>query len=181
MINLLKVLIFVFFTQTAVAKDIEHFLMPEDRNLAQDSILKSIKNSKKSIDVAMFMFTNKKIANAIIVKSSKNNSKIRVVVDKSYNDEINPRASKIKTLEKAKNIQLFLAQGLPKKNKKKGIMHAKLIIIDDETVFLGSTNLTNSAFSSNYEILIKINDRTTAKLYKLYFDQILNQSEIISR
>lgn len=169
---------FIFCMQLASAQDIEHFLMPADGEIAQKSIIKAIEDSKTSIDVAMFMFTNKKIANALIEKSKKSKENmIRVIVDKSFNNKVNPTGSKYRNLTKAKNIRTFLAQGLPKKNKKSGIMHAKLLIIDDETVYLGSTNFTNSAFSSNFEILIRIKDKTTAKLYKLYFNQIVADAE----
>ncbi len=180
MIKILQLLFFVFYVQVVTAQEIEHFLMPADSELAQNSIIKAIDGSRSSIDVAIFMFTNKKIANALIEKSKKSKENlIRVIVDKSYNNKINPTGSKFKNLTKAKNIKTFLAQGLPKKNKKTGIMHAKLLIIDDETVYLGSTNFTNSAFSSNFEILVKIKDKTTAKLYKLYFNQIVAGAESI--
>ena len=169
------IFILCLFTKISWAHDIEHFFMPNDSELAQKSILEAINKSKYSIDIAMFMFTNKKIAQALIKKSKNSNENtIRVIVDKSF---YNSAESKVYRLSKARNIQIFLAQGLPKKSNKTGLMHTKLLIIDDKIVYVGSTNFTKSAFSVNYEVLLKIRDKTTAKLYKLYLNQILVDAE----
>ncbi len=124
----------------------------------------------------MFMVTNKKLTNALKERAKKDNISIRLIADESY-DTANQKISKVKNLLSQKNISLFHSRGLAKKKNKFGIMHAKLVIIDDDIVYLGSTNWTKSAFHSNYEILVKITDQTTTKLYQYYFDEILGNAK----
>jgi len=50
------------------------------------------------------------------------------------------------------------------------ITHAKLFIIDDRFVFLGSHNLSKFAVAQNDEVSILINNVTIAMEYKRYFD-----------
>jgi phosphatidylserine/phosphatidylglycerophosphate/cardiolipin synthase-like enzyme len=151
-------------------------LLPKDGNSAEESLLLDIANSKKNINIAMFMVTNKKLTNALKQRAKKGKIDIKLIADESY-DKAHKKITKVKKLSSVKNISLFSAKGLRKKKNKFGIMHAKLVIIDDKIVYVGSTNWTKSAFHSNYEILIKITDATTAKLYNYYFFDILEESK----
>ena len=170
-------LLLLLFIQFSLANEIEHFLLPKDGIKAEESIISAIENGEKSIDIAMFMITNKKLTNAIRKRAKEGKIQIRVIADKSYDME-HQKVSKVKTLLPQKNISLFTTKGLAKKKNKFGIMHAKLVIIDDDIVYLGSTNWTKSAFHSNYEILIKITDVTTTKLYQYYFNDMLSNAQI---
>ena len=162
----------ILFIQFSVAYEIEHFLLPKDGNKAEQSLITDILNAKHSVDVAMFMVTNKKLTNALKKRAKQGKVVIRLLADKSY-DVAHKKISKVKNLVDKKNISLFHINGLKKKKKKFGIMHAKLVIIDDNITYIGSTNWTKSAFHSNYEILLKIVDKTTAKLYQYYFSDML--------
>ncbi len=50
--------------------------------------------------------------------------------------------------------------------------HAKLIIVDGETVILGSTNLSFYGLEKNNEVNVVIRDEETAKYYENYFTQL---------
>lgn len=52
--------------------------------------------------------------------------------------------------------------------------HAKLIIIDGETVILGSTNLSFYGLEKNNEANVIITDKETAEYYEKYFQGIWN-------
>ncbi|MDD5110977.1 MAG: phospholipase D-like domain-containing protein [Candidatus Altiarchaeota archaeon] len=52
--------------------------------------------------------------------------------------------------------------------------HAKLIIVDGETVILGSTNLSFYGLEKNNEINVEIKDRKTAEYYEQYFWELWN-------
>ena len=173
---LLSIVILVNFLS---AYEIEHFLFPNDRKIAEKSILKAISDAKESIDIAMFMVTNGKIVKALKKKAKgKDSVKIRLIADESYDKE-NKKISKVKKLTGSKNIKLFLIHGKKKSKKSKekfGIMHSKLMIVDNNMTYTGSVNWTKSAFNYNYEILIKIKDLKTAKLYTGYFNEMLEKS-----
>jgi phosphatidylserine/phosphatidylglycerophosphate/cardiolipin synthase-like enzyme len=124
----------------------------------------------------MFMVTNKRLTNALKERAKKGKIDIKLIADKSY-DKAHQKISRVKKLVSIKNISLFHTKGLSKKKNKFGIMHAKLVTIDDDVVYIGSTNWTKSAFHSNYEILVKITDATTAKLYQYYFSDMLRQAQ----
>lgn len=179
----MKILIYLLILYSALfGYEIEHFLIPKDGKVAEASLIDSILESNKTIDIAMFMLTNKKLTNALKKRAQKGNIDIRVIVDFTMNKPIS-KSSKAKHLVSKKNIKLYTVKGLPKKDTKKkknrhGIMHSKLMIIDKEIVYMGSANWTNSAFMFNYELLIKIVDKTTAKLYTYYYEDILLQTEV---
>jgi phosphatidylserine/phosphatidylglycerophosphate/cardiolipin synthase-like enzyme len=56
------------------------------------------------------------------------------------------------------------------------IMHHKVIIIDDETVILGSFNFTVSADESNDENLLIIHDPEVAALFVAEFGRVYEQA-----
>jgi phosphatidylserine/phosphatidylglycerophosphate/cardiolipin synthase-like enzyme len=56
------------------------------------------------------------------------------------------------------------------------IMHHKVIIIDDETVILGSYNFTHSAESYNDENVLIIHDAEVAGLFVEEFGRVYNQA-----
>jgi len=158
------------------AYEIKHFLLPSDGNKAEKSLIYDIAHAKKSISVAMFMVTNKKLTSALKERAKKGKIDIKLIADKSY-DAQHQKISKVKKLVSVKNISILSTSGLPKKKKSKfGILHSKLVIIDDEIVYIGSTNWTKSAFHNNYEILIRIKDSTTTRLYQYYFDEMLQKA-----
>lgn len=46
----------------------------------------------------------------------------------------------------------------------RGILHAKVTVIDGKTALIGSANLSSGAFESNYEIILKISGQVAADL-----------------
>lgn len=56
-----------------------------------------------------------------------------------------------------------------------GVIHAKMMLIDDDYLILGSHNYTKSAFSRNQEASIIVKGRTEIKPYIDYFKDIWTQ------
>ena len=54
----------------------------------------------------------------------------------------------------------------------KNLVHAKLMIIDDITVIIGSHNYTQSAFTMNYEISVMYDDAESAKNFTSFFNNL---------
>ncbi len=173
----MKIFSLLFLIQLSQIQGIEFFFLPKEGTKAEQSLIVNINNAKKSIDVAMFMVTNKKLTNALKSRAERGNIRIRLIADESY-DRTRSKHSRVRSLLSQTNISLFTIKGLPKKKNKFGIMHAKLVIIDDSITYIGSTNWTKSAFHNNYEILVKIKDLVTTKLYQDYFNEILSKAQV---
>jgi phosphatidylserine/phosphatidylglycerophosphate/cardiolipin synthase-like enzyme len=54
----------------------------------------------------------------------------------------------------------------------KNLVHAKLMIIDDRLVIIGSHNYTQSAFTMNYEISAMYEDFESAKSFSAFFNNL---------
>lgn len=59
-----------------------------------------------------------------------------------------------------------------KKLTMKGLVHAKLMVIDDKIVILGSHNYTHNAFVVNQEISVILSDCENVADFNLFFDSL---------
>ncbi|XZR53185.1 MAG: phospholipase D family protein [Enterobacteriaceae bacterium] len=164
MINFIFIIIiFLLFKQKSNIINIEVGFSPGET--AKNIILKSIKNSKKTIDIAAYSFTSKSIA-MLLVKAYNKGIKIRVVADKKSNMG---KYTIIKYLKKH-NIKVKL-------NNKYSIMHNKFMIIDNNSIETGSFNYTKNAVYKNAENIILIkNIYNITKIYKKEFNILWKES-----
>ncbi len=133
------------------------------------ALIRAFNKAEKSIDAAIYAFTSRKIAKALI--DAKNRGvKVRVIID------IGTARSKHcmgPLLERA---------GIPVRYKKGsggGLMHNKYAVIDGRTVVTGSFNWTNSAEKRNDENLVVItNSPATAKRYERNFEKLWRLAEL---
>lgn len=137
---------------------------PQD-NCAQE-IISTINNARNYVYVAMYFFTSRPIAQALIDVSARGVD-VRVCMDGS---EPSYEYSKGLYLEN-KNIPVKVITG-------KGIMHNKFCVIDDEVIITGSYNWTARADLENDENLLIIYSRETAKKYKEEFERLWSGRKI---
>lgn len=52
------------------------------------------------------------------------------------------------------------------------LVHAKLILIDDQEVVIGSHNFTSNAFLKNYEVSVHISDKVACLDFENYFNRL---------
>lgn len=124
-------------------------------------VLSLISDAKTSINFLAFAFTNKKIADALVL-AKKRGVKVKGVFDKTQ--DVYQKYSKYKYLKnKAVDVKL---------DKNKFKLHSKIIIIDEKTVITGSYNFTKQANNKNDENSIVINDKKIAKYYVDNFYEI---------
>ncbi|SFE66541.1 cardiolipin synthase [Chitinophaga sp. CF118] len=64
---------------------------------------------------------------------------------------------------------------------KKGFIHAKTIVIDDNLAIVGTVNLDNRSFYLNSEIAVVVYDKPTVQKLQLSFEQDLQDAELIER
>jgi len=163
-----KIFILIVYIIFLNAKDIIYFL-PEDGNKAEKNIAFLISHAHENIDIAMYSFTNTKFLKALKI-AARRGVKIRIVADRNSNS--NQRFfSIVPRLKKLRNIRVHLLSGRGH-GKYKGIMHIKLLIVDDRVVAFGSANYTYSAFHKNYEILYINNDWTFTRRFENVFEKL---------
>ncbi len=123
------------------------------RGGARDAIVEKINGARKYIDVAMYCFTSRHLAQAL-VRAKKRGVKVRVLLDREC---AQGKFSKEKFLRKH-GIQVKRSRtyhGLERfKSKYPPKMHHKFAVIDGHILITGSYNWTASAEISNYENLL---------------------------
>lgn len=130
----------------------------------QEAVITEINKARETIDIAMYSFTSREIAQALI-KAKKRDVKVRIAMD---NDQIKDHTSKSRYLI-SKGITVKFHMG-------PGLLHDKFAVIDDKTVITGSFNWTNAADKKNAENLLILNDKSLAQKYKNQFKIIWSQS-----
>ncbi|BCD68599.1 phospholipase D-like domain-containing protein [Nitratiruptor sp. YY09-18] len=151
------------------------YFLPFESRDAMHQLLRWIDQAHYKIDIAMYSFTNKKIAKRL-VNAAKRGVKIRLILDEEQN--LKDRYSQIGYLAKYPNIAVFTIKGkYAKRGEYYGKMHMKLAIIDNKRLIFGSANWSNSAFKRNYELLYFLDDLQKAKKSERFFERILRKAK----
>lgn len=147
------------------------FLMPRDADIALKTLAHDLQNAKKSIRVAIYSFTHKRLADSL-KKAARRGVEVTIIFDQASNS---PKGySRIGDLAKIRSIRTYTLRGIP--NRKKGYygkMHMKLALIDGEKAYFGSANWSNSAFSRNYETLYSTESLPLIREAGAYFEEML--------
>jgi len=135
----------------------------------EEAVIDLINHSKNTIDVAIYSFTDRKIARALI-KAHNRGVKIRVIIDYGNGKS---RYCVGPLLEKA---------GIPVRYKRGsggGLMHNKYAIYDKKILSTGSFNWTSNANKRNDENLVIIkNDSHLIELYQKNFNKLWKLAEL---
>lgn len=135
--------------------------------------LKEIQNAESSIDIVLYEFKWYETNNTAIqlrtalIEKQKENVSIRIILDQSewYGEETD--LSK----ENKKTAKLLADNGISvKMDSMKITTHDKLLVIDNETVIVGSHNWGSSALTKNNEASVMIKDKKIAEYYENYFE-----------
>lgn len=146
---------------TAGGAQTEAYFSP--RGGCTDAIVRLIKGSNRSIDVAIYSFTSKKIAKALIDAHDRG-VKVRVIIDEGNGKS---RFCVGPLLEKA-GIEVRY-----KKGSGGGLMHNKYAIYDGKILSTGSFNWTGSAEKRNDENLVIIrNDPKLVEAFQKNFNKL---------
>jgi len=127
-------------------------------------VIPKIDNAKKSIKIIVFdwrWYPNDsgnpcQLFNQSIVRASRRGVRVRVITN--YTDVV-------ATL---KSVGVD-ARKIVTKN----LVHAKMMLIDDETLILGSHNYTQSAFTMNFEVSVAIKDAEAIAEFVKYFNSFV--------
>lgn len=174
----LKTLFLLFATASillAGTLETKIYTLPKEAKPALKEIYRKIDSAKFKIDAAIYSFTHKKIARKL-ANAAKRGVKVRVIFDKEAN--LGNRRSQIGYLSKFRNVRTYLLSGKKRKRGKGyGLMHMKMMIIDNRDIILGSANWTYSAFGLNHEVVAFLRSHQKAKRLEKSFEKMILKAE----
>lgn len=140
------------------------YYFPRAKQYPDKELIDVINSSKNNLDIAIYSITKKEIVNAII-KAKNRGVNVRIITDKQESSN------------KAQNKELALLKkaDIPIKiNSHSGLMHLKVTIADKKVVTTGSYNYTEGATNLNDEVLVVIQDSSSALDFDKEFERMWN-------
>lgn len=131
----------------------------------QEAVVAEISKAQKTIDIAMYSFTSREIAQEL-VKAKDRKVKIRIVLDKGQKTENYSKSRYL--IEKGFEVKYHNGDGL---------MHNKFSVFDGKVLITGSFNWTAGAESKNEENLLIMTDKYLIKKYEDRFDYLWKSSD----
>jgi hypothetical protein len=159
-----------------ISLSIEAFFSPNGG--ARYAILKEITEATSTIDVAMYILTDRELSKALISARSRGVN-VRILLDGKNAEEIGYSKHYFLSERKVAVKLDFTHKTLG--DKYEGIMHNKFAIIDNKVLLTGSYNWTHSAEKLNNENLLIIKDsEELIDKYASEFTKLWNRSEIVA-
>lgn len=139
-----------------------HCYFPRDGQAAQPELIDIIRSSQKTLDIAIYSFTDPEISDAIREAKQRGVS-VRLITDREQSSSKSQK-SVLSSLKGA---------GIPIKiNSHSGIMHLKVTIADGKIATTGSFNYTKSAENKNDEVFVVLEDPKAAAGFEREFDRM---------
>jgi len=159
-------LLFIFSFNT-LAKTEVYFSLYDDPELI---IIENIDDAKEFINIAMYTFTDREIAQAII-RAKDRGVDVKIYLDRS---QVNAKYSK---------SRYFINNNIEgiRISSNNYIMHNKFAVIDNKIVITGSYNWTASAGERNDENLLVIDDKNIIEKYQNQFNNLWNNKYSLER
>ena len=158
------ILIFLFCWVAFLCAKIEVLFSPEDEICKK--LVEKISETKKRIYVAVYMFTDKRLADALIEAKQQRGTDVQVVTDKK---SVEYKYGKVEML-KEHGIDVFVFNPKYKGNKKfRHKMHHKFALLDN-CLCTGSYNWTKQADTKNSENLNFFDNLDMCRAYEKEFD-----------
>lgn len=138
----------------------------EGREDIRSAVLKDIQGAKKSIRMLCFAMADKSVIQGLIDAKGRGVD-VKVMLDPNKPMAfVNEKAKR--TLEAAGIPVRYLKVNLDTEEK----LHAKTSMFDDDTVILGSANLTNKGLSVNHEADVEVISKTVGPALTNFFDNL---------
>lgn len=118
-----------------------------------------------SIDVALYEFNLDRVAEALI-RAHRRGVIVRVKADDAYGiDEDHEEGHGQFAMMESAGIEI-------KEDRSRHLMHNKFFIIDSQTVWTGSTNITINGTQKNNNNVVIFNSQDIANIYQIEFDEM---------
>lgn len=141
-----------------VSEEVEVFFSPHGN--CQLEIQEELEQATKTIDLTMYTFTSKDLAETL-VKAKMKGCKIRVFLDDG-----------MKTAKYSQANKLEDAGILVKFDNHAGLMHNKFVVIDGKTAITGSYNWTSRAENQNDENIVIMHNTEIAQVFAERFEEL---------
>lgn len=138
------------------------YFAPEDN--VRGAILDELARAKQKVRFLAFSFTDPQIA-ALMISSRLQGVDVKGIFEKQFSGK---ESTKHKTLELAGSDVRWDTNGYA--------MHNKVIVVDDQTVLVGSFNFSESANQKNDENLVIVRSRAVAAQYLEEFGRLWNRT-----
>lgn len=142
---------------------IKPFFMPHEGQSCIRSLLQDLKNAQEKIYIASYWVTNEDIIKALKIVR-KRNVLVEIIFDKST-----PGAAILQQEFRNSGIKFTESEV------DSALMHHKFIIVDNTITWVGSANLTWTAFSQNYENMVRIESPEIAQQYLIDFENLTKE------
>lgn len=140
-------------------------------NNTDKNLLKLIKGAKTSIDGAFYDIEDLTVADAL-VSAKKRGVKVRLVTD---TDNMVEKAEPTKP---RKAVMWMLSEKIPVvDDQRSGIMHHKFMVVDGQTVWTGSTNLTPTSLYRHNNNALTIKNAQLASAFDAEFERLFVKRE----
>lgn len=151
----LIVIFLLLFTVTCYAETKVYY---SPKGGARDAIIDCINKAENEIKIAMYSFTDPVILEAL-EKANRKQIKIYLILDYLQSK------GRYALTEKLDEFCIMkIMRGI-----NGGIMHHKMIIVDDNYYITGSYNYTTGAYKKNYENVIVIDDKDIVARVQAYY------------
>jgi competence ComEA-like helix-hairpin-helix protein len=152
-------------------------------NSSNGLIAKTLSTSTKTIDLALFVFSDQQLAN-ILEQRHNQNVQIRALIEPQFAYRPYSEALDMMGFALSNNCK-YEVDNRPWKNPistvgvpilaKGDLLHDKFAVIDNQTVITGSHNWSEAANNGNDETLIVIENSTVANHFQREFDRLYDK------
>ncbi len=156
--KLFKLFLILFFLSSYSVADV----LIIEPDAGRTPLLKAIQQSKSSIDLAMYGFTDQTFINALIQRKNQGKTIHILLEPKPYQAEN----------ENTRAIRKLLANHIDLQwpDKKFQLLHQKTLIVDNQTAIVMTLNLTNSSFAHQRNFALIVTDPNEVNEIKHVFD-----------
>ncbi|HVN16507.1 MAG TPA: phospholipase D-like domain-containing protein [Anaerolineales bacterium] len=131
-----------------------------------------INNAQKTIDVTSFDLNLPSFVDALVAAAQRG-VQVRVVYDgtngtQKLSASDSPTGQALDAIQTLKEVGIQLVNG----GRSNGLMHDKIIIVDDATLFMGSWNMSYNDTYRNNNNLLEITDPTLIANYQAKFNEL---------
>jgi phosphatidylserine/phosphatidylglycerophosphate/cardiolipin synthase-like enzyme len=158
-------------SKSGVAMDVI-FSPTGEKRLIHAAIMGEIKKARRTVDVAIFTFTSRRLSAAL--KEQAKRCRVRVLFEERSAKKIS--ISQHKELVNS-GVQVKFVR-LPGTGFRAAKFHHKFCVIDNREVMTGSYNWTVGADEINHENLVIIKDKVMASKFSKVFERIWNDSKL---
>jgi len=167
--SLLIAVVVLMMVSTVVAQTCSvrcYFVSPDVDGVIETAIIQAINGAKKSLDIALFSFTDDQLGSAV-VQAHRRGVSVRVLLSGGQERVLGGEHGKLVNA----NVAVAVAQG-------RGYFHHNFAVIDGELVITGSYDWSDAADQHNYENVVFIScpvltaSQTVAEQYTSEFERL---------